>query len=331
MTTTTTDKATSGIRIRGHRGLWMGVGLALLVLMVLAPMVLTPFQIRVCMSIFFAAGLAVAWSLLGGYAGYYSFGHTAFIGIGAFTGALLSSHLTSVSPLVGFAIAIVVSIVIAGLLAALIAYPVLRLRHSYFAIAMLGIAYVVAEVVNNFDWFQGSIGIVIPQVAPPGVRPEVFFYYALLAVAALSIGVTAALVSSRVGWALLTIREDEDTAKMLGIATERYKILAFVVSAMLTSLVGVVYAYSIGFITTGAVFRTDFSLNMIVCSLLGGIGTVAGPVIGAIVLTILTQVVLADVLSFRLAITGALIIIIVLMAPSGLLGVVRGIAARLNK
>ncbi|MDI6028492.1 branched-chain amino acid ABC transporter permease [Corticibacterium sp. UT-5YL-CI-8] len=318
-------------KITGNIGAWIAVGVIALVVMAAAPAILTPFQMRVGMSIFFSAGLAVAWGLLGGYAGYYSFGHTAFLGIGAFTGALLSNYLHAVSPLVVFGLSILAAVAVCGVLAALIAYPVLRLRHSYFAIVMLGIAYVAAEVINNFDWFQGSIGIVVPQVVPRGMRPEMFFYYALLAAAAICVVVTALLVSGRVGYALMTIREDEDTAKMLGIATERYKILAFVVSAMLTSLVGVVYAFSIGFITTGAVFRTDFSLNMIVCSLIGGIGTIVGPVFGAIILTVLTQVVLADALSFRLATTGALIVIIVLLAPSGVLGLVRGAAARIRQ
>ena len=116
---------------------------------------------------------------------------------------------------------------------------------------------------------------------------------------------------------LLSIREDEDTARMLGVPTERYKRLAFVISAVLTGMMGVIYAHSLGYITTDSVYRDDTNLSLIVYSLLGGMGTLFGPVIGAFLLVFITQVILGRLLDFHLFATGLLLVILVLAAPGG--------------
>ena len=128
---------------------------------------------------------------------------------------------------------------------------------------------------------------------------------------------------SRFGAGLLSIREDEDTARMLGVPTERYKRMAFVVSAVLTGLLGVIYAHSLGYITTDSVYRDDTNLSLIVYSLLGGMGTLFGPVIGAFMLVFITQVILGRLLDFHLFATGLLLVLLVLAAPGGVLGFVR--------
>jgi len=128
---------------------------------------------------------------------------------------------------------------------------------------------------------------------------------------------------SRFGAGLLSIREDEDTARMLGVPTERYKRMAFVISAVLTGQLGVIYAHSLGYITTDSVYRDDTNLSLIVYSLLGGMGTLFGPVIGAFMLVFITQVILGRLLDFHLFATGLLLVILVLAAPGGVLGLVR--------
>ena len=122
---------------------------------------------------------------------------------------------------------------------------------------------------------------------------------------------------SRFGAGLLAIREDEDTARMLGVPTERYKRLAFVISAVLTGALGVIYAHSLGYITTDSVYRDDTNLNLVVFSLLGGMGTLFGPTIGAFLLVFITQVILGRLLDFHLFATGLLLVILVLAAPGG--------------
>ncbi len=313
--------------IARHRW-WVLASVAALVLLAAAPLFLSPFHIRVGQIFLLSAGLALAWTILGGFAGYWSFGHTAFIGLGAFAAALTMGGPTGLPPLLGFGLGLLIGAAACGAVAALIAYPVLRLRGIYFAIAMLGVSQVLAELNNNLDLFKGSMGLVLPRIAPRGIDPATFFYYLLLAATALTLAIAFAIKVGRIGYGLLSIREDEDTARMLGVPTEGYKIATFIISAMLTGMFGVIYAWSLGYITTGSVYRTDFSLNMIVYSLLGGMGTLIGPIIGSLLMVVLTQVVLGRLLDVHMLFTGILLVAMVLLAPRGLVGFVRDVRER---
>jgi branched-chain amino acid transport system permease protein len=167
------------------------------------------------------------------------------------------------------------------------------------------------------------MGITLTDIVPDDLQPQDVFYEISLTLGAAVLALSAWIKRSRFGYGLLAIREDEDTARMLGVPTERYKRIAFVVSAVLTGLLGIVYAHSLGYITTGSVYRDDTSLDMIVFCLLGGIGTLSGPVIGAFLLVFLNQFVLGDLLDFHLFVTGLLLVILILAAPDGLLGLAK--------
>lgn len=298
-------------------------GFLLVVALLLAlPAFAMPYHVRVGQLFLLSTALVLAWHILGGFAGYWSFGHTAFVGIGAFAAGLLHVHL-KLPPMTGFVVGTLLGGLASGAIAALLAYPVLRLRGIYFAIALLGVSQVFGELAQNVDAFQGALGITLPDVVPDDLRPEVFFYYAFLLLAVGTFVLSAWMRDSRLGYGLAAIREDEDTARMLGVPTERFKVVTFVLSAALTGLVGAVYAYSLGYFTAGSVFRVDFSLNMILHALLGGIGTLTGPVIGAALLVFITNVLLGRLLDLHLLVTGVLVIALVLLAPNGLLGIVR--------
>jgi branched-chain amino acid transport system permease protein len=304
--------------VTNSRWLWISIALGTILLAFL-PFAVSPFYVRVAQLILFFGALALAWHILGGFAGYWSFGHTAFVGVGAFSAGLLQFHLKP-EPMTGFIAGTLAGGVVSALLAAVIAYPVLRLRGIYFAIALLGVAQVLGELVQNVDIFQGALGITLPDIVPDSIQPEAFFYYCFLGLCAAYLVLSAWMRGSRLGYGLASIREDEDTARMLGVPTERYKILTFVLSAALTGMVGAVYAYSLGYFTAGSMFRTDFSLNMMLHCLLGGIGTVFGPLLGAVVLVLITNVLLGDVLNLHMMVTGILVVALVLLAPNGLLG-----------
>jgi branched-chain amino acid transport system permease protein len=289
-------------------------------LLAAGPIVLAPFYVRVGQLMLYSAALGVAWSILGGFAGYASFGHAAFIGVGAFAAGLVEDRFSDLSPLLLLGIGLVVGGVACAALSAVIAYPILRLRGTFFAIAMLGVSHVCAELNNNIDFLQGSMGLNFPVVAPESLRPEIFYYEMCLGAGLVVLLIAWQIKRSRFGAGLLSIREDEDTARMLGVPTERYKNWAFVISAVLTGLLGVIYAHSLGYITTDSVYRDDTNLNLIVFSLLGGIGTLFGPVIGAFLLVFITQVVRGKLLDFHLFATGLLLVILVLAAPGGMLG-----------
>lgn len=302
---------------------WIAVALVALVALLFVPQLLSPFHTRVAQLILMSAGLALAWTILGGFAGYWSFGHTAFIGIGAFSAALLETHVALGAPITKLIVGLVFAGLMSTIVAAIIAYPLLRIRGIYFAIAMLGVSQILGELVSTIDFLQGSLGIVLPRVAPRSIDPQVFFYYLFLALTALTLIVAFVIKISRIGYGLVAVREDEDTAAMMGVPTEGYKITVFVISAALTGVIGAAYAHSLGYITGESVFRVDFSLNMIVYSLLGGIGTLIGPIIGAIVMVVLTQVVLGDLLDIHMLATGVLLVVLVLLAPKGIVGFVK--------
>ncbi len=305
------------------------LALAVLIVAVLvagaaAPLWLSPFHVRVLQLFFFSAALAVAWNILGGYAGYWSFGHTVFIGIGGFAAAhFVMAFGTFGPPPFSVILPILVGGTVAGVIAAIIAYPFLRLRGIYFAIAMLGLSQVVSELVNNIDWFQGGIGVFLPPSVPAGLPPERFYYYLFGILLLICLGISAWIRHSRFGYGLLSIREDEDTAGMLGVPAEQYKIAAYIVSATLIGMLGAIYAYSVGYFTTDTLFRIDFSLNMIVYALIGGIGTLFGPVIGAAIMLFITQLLLSGFLQVHLLITGLIVVAIVLVMPNGIIGSVR--------
>lgn len=290
----------------------------------LLPLWLSPFYVRVLQFFFFSAALALAWNLLGGFAGYWSFGHTVFIGIGAFAAVHVAGALGLAGPW-GMMAATLGAGGVSAAFAALIAYPILRLRGIYFAIAMLGVGQVVAEVVNNVGWFQGGIGVFLPPAVPAGMAPERFAYYVFGALLIAIFLICVAVRASRFGHGLLAIREDEDTSRMLGVPTEQFKIAAFVLSAGLIGVLGAVYGYTLGYFTTYSVFRLDFSLNMIVYCLIGGIGTLTGPIIGTALMLLLTQVVLGRMLELHMLITGLAVILMVLAMPNGILGFLSGL------
>ncbi len=287
------------------------------------PMVLPSFYVRVGQIMLYSAGLGVAWAILGGFAGYASFGHAAFIGVGAFTAGLVESRFPTLAPALLLLLGFAAGAASCAVVSLLIAYPILRLRGTFFAIAMLGVSHVCSEVTNNVDIFQGSLGLNFPQIAPAGMDPASFFYEVYLVGATIVLLIAWQIRRSRFGAGLLSIREDEDTARMLGVPTERYKRTAFVISAVLTGMMGVIYAHSLGYITTESVYRDDTNLNLIVYSLLGGMGTLFGPVIGAGLLVFVTQVILARLLDFHLFATGLLLVLLILLAPGGLGGLLK--------
>ena len=296
---------------------------AAVVLLAAGPLILPPFYVRVGQLMLYSAGLGLAWAILGGFAGYVSFGHAAFIGVGAFTAGLVEAKFSSLPPFLLLPLGLLAGAACCAILAALVAYPILRLRGTFFAIAMLGVSHVCAEVTNNIDFFQGSMGLNFPPIAPASMDPANFFYEIYLVATLFILLVSWQIRRSRFGAGLLSIREDEDTARMLGVPTERYKRLAFVVSAVLTGVMGVIYAHSLGYITTDSVYRDDTNLSLIVYSLLGGMGTLFGPVIGAFLLVFITQVILGRLLDFHLFATGLLLVILVLSAPGGVAGLLK--------
>jgi branched-chain amino acid transport system permease protein len=253
--------------------------------------------------------LAYSWNLIGGYAGYTHFGQVCFFGTGAYVGALLVS-----SAGVPWYLAVPIAALAGVVLALPLGAAMLRLKGPYFAIGMVGLARVLESFVLGFDSItQGGTGLYLKPLGD--LRPV---YFVLVAIALVMIVATWRLDNSRLGLKLLAIREDEQAADALGVRTTRLKISTFVASAIAPAAVGALYAVYLGFIDPPTAFAPALELTTIAIVLLGGMGTVAGPLVGAVLLSIVNELLWARFPEYYLAIVGVGLLCAVLFMPRGI-------------
>lgn len=258
-------------------------------------------------------GLSSSWNLLGGYTGYVDFGHVVFFGLGAYGVGMLM--VKSDFP---FWLALPLGGVAAAVFALVIGTPTLRLRGPYFSIAMLGMLVAVREIVRSLSSVTGGgSGLSLPIAGAPTYET---FFYLMAAIAGLVVGISAWVRRSQFGLQLAAIREDELAASMKGINVAGVKIRIFTLSAFLTGLLGGVNAYWVGYIVPQQVFLEAYTVQMIMMGLLGGLGTLGGPVLGAVVLYWLQQTVWANFIDWHQLILGVLLIALIYLLPQGLLG-----------
>lgn len=266
--------------------------------------------------------LASNWNLTGGFTGYVDFGHAVFFGLGAFSTALLmgASRWEEYPALISdwsFWPAMVTGGFVAALFAILIGSATLRLKGPYFSIAMLGTLVAMREIVRVSSNFSGGgLGLNLPIYLN---RP--LFYYLSLAIALLVIGLISWLRRTEFGATLVAIREDEVGAETRGINTTLHKITAFAIAAFLTGVVGGMWAYQNTFIDVDIAFNQNRTIDMVMMSMLGGLGTTAGPVLGSVVLYWLRDVVWSNFLLFHQIFEGILLIVVVLFVPEGIMGI----------
>jgi branched-chain amino acid transport system permease protein len=277
--------------------------------------------------------LSAAWNIAGGYAGQVSLGHAAFFGIGAYAAALMSARYAQ-SPWLGLIVGVLLSIG-AG---ALIGNLSNRLRGPYFALSTIAFAEVLKIVASRWRGFTaGSEGVPVPF--RPGFWTlglgHVAWLYLILVLALLCYGLQLYLERSRVGYQLAGVREDEDAAEALGIATRRRKVQAVIVSAALTSACGSLWAQYVGFVDPVHVFSIDLSVRFALNTIIGGMGTALGPFIGSVLITSLETYLRATFSGLKagfsgvyLIIYGVVLILIVRFAPEGLTGIAARVAVR---
>lgn len=303
------------------------VVLLLLVAAALAyPLVFTqPFPRDLMIRVYLYAFLASAWNILAGYCGQISLGHALFFGVGAYTSTLLVRE-AALSPWLGMLAG-------AGLAVAIsqaIGYPVFRLRGHYFAIATIAVGEIAQTLVINWDWAGGARGVFVPIRRPDSMvnfqfhDSKAVYYYIALALLALALGITAWIARSRAGFYFRAVREEQDAAASLGVPVARAKQRAMALSAGLTALGGTFYAQYILFIDPESVFPLSLSILICLVAVLGGVGTLWGPVVGAVVLVPLsesTRILLGGSgKALDLLIYGALIVVIAVLQPAGLVG-----------
>ncbi len=300
---------------------WRRLGplIALLVILSLLPLVMTVFPDQKWITnsrlfsftqMFMLITLASNWNLTGGFTGYVDFGHAVFFGIGAYGTGIFMNQAWPFWP------SMLVGAVLAAIFALIIGYPTLRLKGPYFSIAMLGMFVAMREIVRVSKGITGGgVGLTLP---PYLNRP--LFYYVTFVLAVLVVGLMWWIRRSEFGATLIAIREDEVGAEMRGINTTVNKIAAFVLAGFLSGIVGGLWAYQNTFIDPDTVFFPSRTVELVMMSMLGGLGTVAGPVVGAATIYWMRDVVWANLAQWHLFAEGVLMILIVLYAPDGIMG-----------
>jgi len=291
----------------------------LFALVALLPLAGEAYWMRLGTIVLMYGVLAMSWNFIGGMAGYPSFAVAAFFGLGAYTGAVAQK----------FGLPMGVAWAGAGLMAmifaALLGLALLRLRGHYFAIASLVVAEVLRELVNAAtDLTGGGMGLNLPIPAMASIDAQArFFFYAMFGLAALTFAATLVTTYSKLGFGLRCIQQNEAAADMLGVDTTFYKVSGFVLSGVFVGMAGAVYASWVYYIEPPDVFDVLFSVKAIVMVLLGGAGSVFGPLIGAALFLGLEELVWRNYLEVHTGVLGLMIVVLVLFLPKGLLSLSR--------
>ncbi len=300
----------------------------LLALLLIAPLVVDDYLLTVLILIFYFAYTGQAWNLMMGFAGQLSLGHALYVGLGAYTTAALYVHFGA-SPWLGLPVAIAV----AGLAGAAIGFLAFRFRVAgvYFAILTIAFAEFARIGFDHFGWVNGSSGLFLPvanytQSDLWNLRGKpVMFYYLMLALTVAALVLCHALLRSRAGYFWQAIREDEEAARALGIDTFRYKMIAVVLSAGMASVAGVFYAFYYNNLFPEQVFGISRSIELILAPIFGGVGTLFGPIIGAVLLEALSEgarVLLSifgiDVPGVKQVFWGGCLLLVVVLLPHGI-------------
>ena len=259
------------------------------------------------------AVLAQGWNIIGGYTGYASFGNSVFYGLGSYGVAIAMVQWE-----LPFAVGMVFGVVLAVAFAFLLGLPVLRLRGHYFAIATLALAQVMIAIVSNLSIAGQNIGLVLPPL-----NDDRLFYELSLILLVAATATVFWLTRSRFGFGLIAIRENEEGAAVMGVNTTLYKVLAFALSGVFSALAGGIHAYWITFLDPASAFDISLNVKMIIMAVFGGPGTVLGPVLGAFVLSTVSELLSSEITSVAGLFFGLVVVVAVIFMPRGVADLMR--------
>jgi branched-chain amino acid transport system permease protein len=268
------------------------------------------------------ATMSIGWNVIGGYTGQVSFGNAAFFGLGAYATAILLVNY-NINPWLGMLAGCILSVC----LAVIVGYPCFRLRGHYFAIATIAVGEIMGLIFTNWDYVGAAVGIYLPIMEESLTNFEfhsskIPYYYIILAMLLFAIAVSYAVEESRLGYYLRAIKDDPDGARSLGIDIQKYKMIAFAISAVLTSICGTFYAQYVLYIHPSSTMDLMMSIHLCIIVMIGGIGKLFGPILGAFIfipLMELTRVYLgSEGQGIDMIIYSLLVIIIAIWRPQGL-------------
>lgn len=333
------------IRTRLNWGLALGI-LGLIILLIL-PQFLSPFLLSLAILILFWAYLGQCWNIMTGYSGQFSFGHAAYFGIGAYTSTWLLVN-TGVNPWIGM----IIGGIFAMLIGLFVGYVAFRsgLRGIYFALTTFAFAMVLLCVACNLEIINKTMGIQVPLLGGDSwlhfqfETTKVPYYYIILGMVLVSIIVVYFMGRSKLGYYFKAIREDQDAAASLGVDLLRYKMTAMGISCFMTALGGTFYAQYFYYIDPDLVFGFFLNVEILLAPVLGGVGTLFGPAMGALILTPLSELTRALIrqppgfLPFLLALQGRagvdimlyglILVVVIIFLPQGLVGWIRQLGRR---
>ena len=288
------------------------IGLALLVAL---PFVGSDSLIQFGINTLLLASLAQAWNIIGGYAGYASFGNSVFYGLGSYgVGiAMVQWHLP-------FGVGMALGAGLAVIFACSLGVAVLRLRGHYFAIATLALSQVMTAIVSNIGIAGQNIGLVLPPL-----NNDRLFYALALGLLVIVTLTVFWLTRSRFGFGLIAIRENEEGAAVMGVNTTLYKVLAFTLAGIFSALAGGIHAYWITFIDPASAFDITLNVQMIIMAVFGGPGTIFGPIVGAFTLSAVSEFLSSEVTNIAGLFFGGVIVAAVVLMPRGLADIVRNV------
>jgi branched-chain amino acid transport system permease protein len=258
--------------------------------------------------------VAQATNLLMGFSGLVPFGNVVFFGIGAYVTGITMGDLG-----VPFFAALIAGGLACAVLAVVIGSPILKLKGHYFAIATMGVSEAVRQLVPNLKFTGGGNGYNVPLI-PLSIDASYYFFYFLMFFVMIVVTLIAYWISrNRIGYALKAIMYNEDGARSIGINTTFYKVMTWAISAFIIGIAGGIFAYWHGYIDAPGVFDLGFSVKFIIMLLLGGAGTIIGPILGAFFVELLSEIVWSQFLSLHLSILGMIIVAVVIFMPKGFL------------
>jgi branched-chain amino acid transport system permease protein len=306
---------------RNGTSFWIGAALFLVGALLMTQLIGNQYPFFACYVILQFIVLAVAWSILGGYAGYVNFGTAAFFGVGVYTAVFLIKAVEA--PL---AVQIAVAAVIGGLMGFALGLLTLRMQGIFFSIATIALTIIIETSVTNWRYVGGAAGIQIQR--PPVTAPfenyveMLFFVQAFLVVVA--VAVARYIQNSWIGRGLQALKDDELAAECTGVPTLRLKVLACVISGALMCAAGAPAAMYLQYADPSSAFNLNYSVSVLAMSLIGGTSHWAGPVVGAILLGVTQQLLTVTISSeVNVLVLGVMLVLFVVVAPEGIIGLVR--------
>ena len=316
---------------QGQKKMFAALAAVLIILLLIPLLKPSNYVITIFIQCMIFGALGVTWNIIGGYGGQIGWCHAAFVAVGAYTSAIIYSS-AGITPLLTFPLGMLLSVA----LATIIGTVSFRYRGPFFAITTIAFAEIVRVLLIYFrDLTKGTAGLAIPY---HGASPlnlvfdnDTPFYYIMLFLMCVVVFISWRFTNSKTGYYLRAIKGDETACRTLGIDSGRVKLISFQLSAALAAMIGTVYAFFQTFIAPDAIAGLDFTIRIVSCVIIGGIGTLFGPILGAFIVIPLIEVANKLITTGSQMIFGIMLVAIVILQPSGVIGIAHSISERIRQ